>query len=401
MVITQIKDCLTALHCIITQYLPAKIASKRRSQIKHSSIWILSERPDEARDNAYHLYKYLKSKNPEIDVKYAINPHSNDATRIDPNDIIPYGGKEHFQLLYRADVIASTDFGMGMPDSASSTLGGVAIRRHVRFLRPNAKFVFLQHGITHNNIRHAYQDKMCVDLFICGAKTEYKAIRSEFGYNENEVALTGFPRFDRLMTTVPQKRQVLFMPTWRAWLDDSFSESGFRNAIQEFLSSENLATLLEEYSYTLLFYPHPRFQMYTDLFETGSKNIVLAKQTEHDIQDLMLESALFITDYSSTAFDFAYMNKPVLYFQFDDMKFRAKHYSEGYFNYEVNGFGPVCPDLNSLLSELKALLESGTNMSEMYRERVNNFFSLRDACNCQRIYKAISQCLNFDVDTRS
>ena len=38
-------------------------------------------------------------------------------------------------------------------------------------------------------------------------------------------------------------------------------------------------------------------------------------------QNLFLKSKILITDYSSTAFDMAYLNKKVIYFQFDEEDF--------------------------------------------------------------------------------
>ena len=41
-----------------------------------------------------------------------------------------------------------------------------------------------------------------------------------------------------------------------------------------------------------------------------------------------------ITDYSSVFFDFSYMRKPVIFYQFDEKKFRKAQYAEGYFSYK-------------------------------------------------------------------
>ena len=57
-------------------------------------------------------------------------------------------------------------------------------------------------------------------------------------------------------------------------------------------------------------------------------------------QELFKKGALLITDYSSVAFDFAYLKKPVLYYQStNDYHFNL---DESYFDYETMGFGEVC-----------------------------------------------------------
>ena len=48
-----------------------------------------------------------------------------------------------------------------------------------------------------------------------------------------------------------------------------------------------------------------------------------------------------ITDYSSVFFDFAYMKKPLAYWQFDSERFFAEQYGKGYFKFD-EGFGPLC-----------------------------------------------------------
>lgn len=54
-----------------------------------------------------------------------------------------------------------------------------------------------------------------------------------------------------------------------------------------------------------------------------------------DVQALLKSAAFLVTDYSSIAFDFAYMYKPMVYFQFDQERFREGQYPSGYFRYEA------------------------------------------------------------------
>ena len=39
------------------------------------------------------------------------------------------------------------------------------------------------------------------------------------------------------------------------------------------------------------------------------------------------------------------MNKPIIYTQFDYELHRKVHYLKGYFDYLLNGFGPVCIEM--------------------------------------------------------
>ena len=98
-----------------------------------------------------------------------------------------------------------------------------------------------------------------------------------------------------------------------------------------------------------------------------------------------MESEILITDYSSVYFDFAYMLKPVYYYQFDYKEYRSDHYAQGYFDYKNDGFGPVVEDEVQLVNLI--MNPSDNN----YRKRAKSFFRLRDSKNCERIYKAIRE----------
>ena len=104
------------------------------------------------------------------------------------------------------------------------------------------------------------------------------------------------------------------------------------------------------------------------------------------------ESALMITDYSSVAMDFAYLKKPVIYAQFDrDSFFETHTYKEGYFDYEQDGFGPVCYDYEESVRTIIAMIEDKCLEPEEYEERVEKFFAYTDDKNCERIFAALTE----------
>ena len=96
-----------------------------------------------------------------------------------------------------------------------------------------------------------------------------------------------------------------------------------------------------------------------------------------------------ITDYSSVAFDFAYLNKPVIYYQFDLEDYRKKQYREGYFDYEKDGFGPVSFNRKEVLNEIKYYIKTDFNSKKKYSNNMKKFFLFRDRKNSERVYRAI------------
>ena len=74
-------------------------------------------------------------------------------------------------------------------------------------------------------------------------------------------------------------------------------------------------------------------------FNSESTRIRILDWQEVDISNIIEKASLLITDYSSISMDFAYMKRPVLYYQFDKERFRNEHLSKSYFDFEDDGFG--------------------------------------------------------------
>lgn len=109
-----------------------------------------------------------------------------------------------------------------------------------------------------------------------------------------------------------------------------------------------------------------------------------------DYHELFNKCSLIITDYSSVAMDFAYEKKPVIYTQFDKENFfETQIYTEGYFNYETDGFGNICSNYNDSVSNIIQAIKNGCVMEEKYKQRVDKFFQYNDMNNCDRVYQEI------------
>ena len=181
------------------------------------------------------------------------------------------------------------------------------------------------------------------------------------------------------------------MPTWRGYITEKedFLESAYFHRWNELLNNKRLDKLLKESNYRLVFYPHYEMQKFIGEFEQTSEYITYASFKEYDVQQLLKESRLLITDYSSVFFDFAYMEKPVIYYQFDSEDFFQRQYSKGYFDYNIHGFGPVCNECHDLIEQIERYLQSDCTIEEQFRNRIDGFYPLRDDKNCDRIFSEI------------
>lgn len=363
---------------VLTKLFIAKIVSI----FSKDHFWLISERGTDARDNAYWLFLYIKEKHPEIKAKYVISSDSKDYDKLRQykNDLIEYRSFSHYVALWLATRLVSTHIMGYTPEMTMFASFDKAFH-----LFKKQKKVFLQHGITKDDIQGLYYGNVILDLFICGATDEFTFISDKFRYPEGIVKYTGFCRFDKL-NDFDTKKQILIMPSWRMYIDKTkFEESEYYKVYAELLQSERLHNLLKEYSYSLIFYPHYEVQKNIGSFKKLSlpENVTIAG-FDYDVQTLLKESALLITDFSSVYFDFAYMRKPILFYQFDPDKY---HYKPGYFN--VENIGKKTDSLNVLLDNLEKSLSKNCNNDEIYDSFINRFFAYRDCDNCKRVFEAI------------
>lgn len=384
----KIKDILSLLLFIIA-LIPSFIY-----KATHKPFWLICDYENEARDNGYFFYKYMIEKHPEKRVVYAINKKSPDYKIIkELGKSVNHGSLMHWILYLAAEINVSSQKG-GKPNAAACYLLEIyGIWKNKR--------IFLQHGIIKDDLPYIHYDKAKFSMFTVSTKQEFDYVSSEFGYPDGIIKQVGLCRFDDLYDTSTGE-YILVMPTWRQWISNGdsktaqvedigdFKNTQYFNDWMNFLLSDELATLLSKKNKKLIFYPHRNMQQYLDNFkESASENIIIADWPDYDVHELLKQCSLLITDYSSVAMDFAYLNKPVIYFQFDYQQFRDNHMEEGYFSYENDAFGPICYTNDELLGKISEKVESNFIEENEYQERINKFFDLRDHNNCERTYNEI------------
>ena len=365
-----------------TLYPIAKIIYKNRT------IYLISERGNDARDNGYYMFRYIRETYPELEVYYVINKESVDYKKIkEIGNAVETKSIKHYLLFIGSQYKISTHIMGYAPDMLFYVSFNI---KH----RIPGKQIFLQHGIIKNDHTALYAENTKVDMFVCGAKPEYEYVNSQFHYKRNEVKYTGLARFDGLQKKCI-KRQILIMPTWRVWLNNltqkEFVESEYFKQWSRVLNDEKLCAKLREENFQLIFYPHYEVQKYINSFVTTDSNVVIADFENYDVQDLLKDSMLLVTDFSSVFFDFSYMEKPIIYYQFDEDKFNEEHYKKGYFDYRSMGFGDVIINHEELITKILQYIESNFVFEEKYKNRVGNFFELKDTNNCSRIFKEIEE----------
>ena len=354
---------------------------------KNKRIWLFMDRRESADDNAEHLFKYAIKQKDGIKKYFTVSKESDDYNRLSKlGNILPfYSIKQRLIYLFAEKIISSH------PDEIIlNPFMGKNIRLYSSLI--NSDKIFLQHGVTKDNISSWLRkyDKN-LSLLVTVSDLENKSFFEEgYNYDENVVQPLGFPRFDNLLeikeNNFIDSKQILIAPSWREELfdknADQIKSSEYFIHINSLINNEQLVSMAKQLGYKILFKPHPLVYNFIDLFDKN-EYVIFDKGTKY--QDLFKTSSLMITDYSSVAFDFSYMNKPVIYYQYgDDYNFKG-----GYFNYETMGFGEITSDEDELIKIIIEYMKNDCKMKTKYENRVAKFYKHNDKNNCKRVYDAI------------
>ena len=341
------------------------------------------DRRESGDDNAEHLYKYAINQHDKVYKYFTLNEDSNDFKRLSKlKNVIPfYSFKHRLKYLFAEKIISShPDDNILNPffDKNETSYAGLI----------NSDKIFLQHGVTKDNVSSwLHKSDKNLSLIVAVSDAEKESFLDEgYNYDEDIIQVLGFPRFDNLVNTNKLTKKIIIMPSWRENLHSMtpnyIKESEYFKHINSLINSEKLINICKENDYKIIFKPHPLVYEFIELFDTN--DYVLIDKTS-TYQELFNHSDLLITDYSSVAFDFSYMKKPVIYYQYGD----DYNFDEGYFKYEKMGFGEVVKIESKLIETIEEYIANNCKMKEKYKRRADNFYKYNDKNNCRRVYDAI------------
>ena len=143
--------------------LPAAILRAGR---KH--LWLLCEYADEAQDNAFVLFSYLRKNRPEIDAVYAIGQRSPAYGKVAAlGPVVRFGSLKHWVYYLAAEVNISSQKG-GKPNAAVCYVLEVVLG-WIRTPR-----VFLQHGVIKDDLPFQHEKEAKLSLFCCAARSDIR-----------------------------------------------------------------------------------------------------------------------------------------------------------------------------------------------------------------------------------
>lgn len=368
-------------------------------RIHKKKIWLIMDRIHVAGDNAEVFFEYMEEHpDKEIETYFVISKKSKDYHRMQKyGKVIEYGSRKHKLYTLLADKIISSQGEDNIYNPFLETY--LYVRDLCHF-----DYVFLQHGIIKDDLSSWLNKyKKNIAMFVTSAWPEWKSVLdAPYYYDEKVVLMTGLPRYDRLIQNEKNKKVIVFMPTWRQELSITDAKTGeqcynteFKNSdyfqfYNKLINDERLIKTMKKYGYSGKFCIHSK--LFANVKDFNSNEVIEVSTENVDYQKEFVEDALLVTDYSSVAFDFAYLKKPVVYIQWDKKAFYSGAvYDQGYFDYDEMGFGPVCENYERAVDTIVSIIESDCKISDYYQKRRNDFYGHFDQNNCRRVYEAIKK----------
>ncbi|WP_251898522.1 CDP-glycerol glycerophosphotransferase family protein [Lactiplantibacillus paraplantarum] len=235
------------------------------------------------------------------------------------------------------------------------------------------------------------------DFLIAPNQFSKEVFRKAFDF-KNQFLDYGYPRNDRLVHQRKNRdviaaikkrivgnktgKVILYAPTWR---DDFFIRKGMYKMNLPF----SLAAVVKSLSKEDVLIIRPHYLVAESINIQGFEdNVKLC--VDEDINDLYLISDLLITDYSSVMFDYAILNRPMLFYPYD-----LAHYQGDvrgfYFDYNKVP-GPIVTNEQDFLAKLDQFLTNGGYPNEIAKMMAfrTQFTEWEQGTASQRVVKLIT-----------
>lgn len=355
-------------------------------------IWIFYDKLYKAGDNAEYLFRYCMENHPEADCYYILNKDANEYKRLKRE----YGKYiVVFESLRNKLAVLNAQYIFATHASVFGFCGfNKQLRNHFKNLL-SADIVCIQHGLTIQNIAQ-YQNRLADNTkkYFCASKYEIDNLsRPVYDYQKESLCLTGSPRYDGLVNR--DKKQILIAPTWRRNIvitgnkmgtaksyNPDFKHTKYFEIYNSLINDKRLLTTAKKYGYSIVFLIHPTLSSQVEDYDTNEYLSIIPAVSDVSYEKMLTESSLMLTDYSGIQFDFAYMKKPILYYQPKEL---PPQYTEGVYQYDTMGFGPIIDEYEEIIKVLCKMIENGCKMESKYISRVEDFFEYTDHSNCKRI----------------
>ncbi len=377
------------------------LASEKR---KNEKVWLYCDSAGIKADNAYYQFQHDWNKKDGVKRYYICDGNHKAVKELFTEEqqscLIAYGSNNHKILYLCAEYVLCSfiDFRPRCPFGSETELS--------YFLDlEQPQIIYLQHGVCHADLRYMQSAERCkTDKIVVSSPFEYECFRDKYHYKPEELITCGMARYDMIHRHAKAKNRILFAPSWREYLTHIETgnirsdnrmliyESNYYRKFIDFLRCGELKEFLQLHDLYLDVKLHQNMRSAIEIFDIPSERIRF-KDENINVADYKI----FITDISSYVFDFAYLNRPVIYFMPDMEEFLSGMHS--YRKLELpfeQAFGKLVDEYQDAVKEMKRIADHGFQADPVYRERMENFYFPLKNCR-ENLYEYLRSCNSSDL----
>lgn len=345
---------------------------KESSRYEESASVLYEKMIDLGYHNAYFIldknYPYIDS----IDEKYRKN-------------IIYKGTFRHYYYFFRSKTFLGSEALVHVIDLRISNKHALD--------KINAKdinYVFLQHGVMYmvsldSESRRFFKPMKTDGLYrvVTSSKAEAAHFIELGGYDPSFIYVCGLPKFDRNKWD-PSADKIVIMPTWRPWEYNEarydFQETKYYRMICRIFKAIP-ADLREK----IVILPHPLFY---DAVRDAEFELKPYLNIDQKYDDVLKETKVLITDYSSIAYDAFYRGCNVIFY-WEEKDECMENYgpSTKLMLNEENSYGDICycPD------DLAKVIRENYSHSQtlQHQEKYHQLVDYHDGKNTERLIELL------------
>ena len=287
---------------------------------KDNYIWIFGENKGlTANNNSYYFWKCVVNVKDDID-KYIVFD-KNESTSAIYDSLSDYEKKfvvwkdspQHIDLYYDADLFFVTLSYRDVVPTTCLDVNNFSIRRSIIYIGHGTTGIkkIEYHGTSYWNKMFRFLTYNPQELIDNNNFADYQILYAPYQ-----------PRYAELVRKDEKtdKNQILWFITWREYFEFESERDAFSKHVSEVLESDKLKDYLKENGLLLKLCVHQFFdeEIFEDIYKNQQKGLIeIVHSKDIDIMDELVKSKSLITDFSSIAYDFTLLERPVYLYQPD------------------------------------------------------------------------------------
>ena len=256
---------------------------------------------------------------------------------------------------------------------------------------PYLRYIFIEHGVTLLKESSLFcYDEDNYDNILVPTKPTAKLYQSQQLWRQKELTV-GMPRWNRLHRVKHDSKNIFVFFTWRRKMKKNlFVLKNYQQHVFNFLTNPKLAELLKKHKINLNIALHHNLIL-QNVDMVIPENVQLISPT--NLSQIIDQTDLMITDYSSIMFDFMFLDIPVISYRFDaDYPFltetdkmnskSAKSHDHELYN--------IFYDEDAVIQKIEYYINHNFELEPEYKKINDSLFWEKENI-CQHLYDAIQK----------